>query len=443
MTEMGTRTSAGEPSQTASRPTRASHPLPDTASRLPQARTVVLAPDSFKESLSAAEACASLEAGVLAAWPRARCLRRPMADGGEGTVEAVVGAGAAELVEVVAHDALMRVRRAHVAWDARTRTAVVEAAQGPGLEHVAPEDRDIWGATSAGVGEMVLAALDLGAHRIVIGLGGSATNDGGSGMLAALGVRFRGAEAHEGDAVVPVGPRDLVGVEGMELSGLDPRLREVEIIAATDVTNPLLGPHGASEVFGAQKGASPEDVVLLEEVLSHLADMGERACGRDLRGAAGAGAAGGLGWACLQFLGARMRPGVEVVADLVDLSGAVRGAALVLTGEGSVDAQTLGGKTPMGVARVAAQADVPVVVLAGRVGAGAEDLLDVGVAAVVPIVREAGDLGEVLAAGGGNLTAAAEMVCRLIDLGAGTGDAAGTAGTAGTARAVGTAGTAQ
>lgn len=390
---------------------------------------VVLAPDSFKESLSAVQACAAMARGVGQVWPDAECVWRPMADGGEGTVDAVVRAGAARAVEVVAHDALMRPRRARIAWDEDSATAVVEAAQGPGLEHVSAGERDIWGATSAGVGEMVLAALDLGARRIVLGLGGSATNDAGAGMLAALGVRFRGQDmdeggsagwgpgVHEGGAGVPLGPRGLVDLEEVDVSGLDPRLRGVEVIAATDVTSPLLGERGATAVFGPQKGASPEDVELLEEVLTRLADVGARARGHDCRGEAGAGAAGGLGWACLQFLDAVVRPGVEVVAELVGLADAVHGAALVLTGEGSVDAQTLEGKTPMGVARVAAAAGVPVVVLAGRVGAGAEGLLDHGVAAVVPVVREVGPVDEVLAAGEGNVVAAAATVCRLIGIG--------------------------
>lgn len=394
-----------------------------------RSRTVVLAPDSYKESMDAVAACRAMERGVSAVWPDAHCVWRPMADGGEGTVGAVVRAGAARAVEVVAHDALMRPRRAVIAWDADSGTAVVECAQGPGLEHVGARERDIWGATSVGVGEMVLGALDLGARRIVIGLGGSASNDGGAGMLAALGVRFRREDADEGGTVdegasdseswngVPVGPRGLIGLGSLDVSGLDPRLAEVEVIAATDVTNPLLGPRGATEVFGPQKGASPEDVVLLEDVLGHLADLGARACGHDRRDESGAGAAGGLGWACLQFLDAVVRPGVEVVAELVGLDGAVHGADLVLTGEGSVDAQTLDGKTPLGVARIAQDAGVPVVVIAGRVGPGAERLVEHGVAAVVPMVREAGPLEEVLAAGEGNLAAAAGTVCRLIDVG--------------------------
>lgn len=386
-------------------------------------RTVVLAPDSFKESVDAVGACRAMERGVTRAWPDAHCVSRPMADGGEGTVDAVVRAGAAQAVEVVVHDALMRPRRARIAWDADTGTAVVETAQGPGLEHVGARERDIWGATSVGVGEMVLGALDLGATRVVIGLGGSATNDGGAGMLAALGVRFRregadeGATGDGGAPGVPVGPRGLIDLGDVDVSGLDPRLADVEVVAATDVTNPLLGPRGATEVFGPQKGASPEDVVLLEDVLGHLADLGARACGHDRREESGAGAAGGLGWACLQFLDAVVRPGVEVVADLVGLGDAVHGADLVVTGEGSVDAQTLEGKTPLGVARLAQDANVPVVVLAGRVGSGAERLLGHGVAAVVPVVREVGTLEEVLAAGEENLEAAAETVCRLIGIG--------------------------
>lgn len=378
--------------------------------------TVVLAPDSFKESMSAEEACAAMERGVTRAWPAARCLWRPMADGGEGTVAAVLrGAAGARGVEVVAHDALARPRRAHLAWIPEASTALVEVAEGPGLEHVDADERDIWGATSVGVGEMVLAALDLGVRRLVIGLGGSACNDAGAGMLEALGIRFLDDEER---IVRTRGPRTLCGVRRIDVSGLDPRLAHTRMVAASDVTSPLLGDAGASAVFGPQKGAGPEDVDLLDEVLSGLARLGAEACGKDLSGAPGAGAAGGIGWACQQFLGARMRPGVEVVADLVGLEEAVIDADLVLTGEGSVDAQTLTGKTPWGVARVAVGAGVPVVVIAGRVREGAEELLARGVAAVVPMVRDAGIVDEggspaLLGAGPGNLAAAAEMVCRL------------------------------
>lgn len=385
----------------------------------PSDPVVVLAPDSFKESMSAEEACAALEDGVRRAWPTARCLWRPMADGGEGTVAAVLrGAAGARAVEVVAHDALARPRRARLAWLPDTSTALVEVAEGPGLEHIAVGERDVWGATSVGVGEMVLAALDLGARRIAIGLGGSACNDGGAGMLEALGARFLDDE----DRVVHVyarGPRSMCGISRVDVSGLDARLSHTRVVAASDVTNPLLGESSASAVFGPQKGAGPEDVVLLDEVLRRFADLGAQACGRDLRSAPGAGAAGGIGWACLEFLGATMRPGVELVAELVDLPHTVEAADLVLTGEGSVDAQTLRGKTPWGVARIAHEAGVPVVVIAGRVGEGAEALVAQGVTAVVPMVRDAnlverGGMAALLGAGPGNLAAAAESVCRLL-----------------------------
>lgn len=377
---------------------------------------VVLAPDSFKESMSAEQACAALEVGVLRAWPTARCLWRPMADGGEGTVAAVLrGAAGAHPLVARTHDALTRPRTARLAWFPDTATALVEVAEGPGLEHIAPDERDIWAATSAGVGEMLLAAFDAGARRIVIGLGGSASNDGGAGMLQALGARFLG----DGDRPVDMrGPRTLGAVSRIDASGLDARLADTEVVVASDVTNPLLGPAGASAVFAPQKGATPEDVGPLDASLARLADMGARATGRDLRDAPGAGAAGGIGWACLAFLGATMRPGVEMVAELVDLDGALRGADLVLTGEGSVDAQTLVGKTPWGVARLALARRVPVVVIAGRVGGSADELVARGVTAVVPMVRDAslideGGMASLMEAGPGNLAAAAETVCRL------------------------------
>ena len=375
--------------------------------------TVVLAPDSFKESMSALEACRAMERGILSAWPGTTCLTRPMADGGEGTVEAILTAlgPRARHMQLVAHDALMRPRRASLAWIPDAATAVVEIAQGPGLEHIAPSERDIWGATSVGAGEMISAALDLGARRIIVGAGGSAVNDAGAGMLSALGVRF----IDEGGAVVSAGPRGLLHVETVDVTGLDSRVAEVEVIVATDVSNPLLGPQGASAVFGPQKGASEEDVVLLDDVLARVADLAATACGLDRRDAPGAGAAGGIGWAAQQVLGASMRPGVEVVAELVDLSGALAGAALVFTGEGSVDVQTLSGKTPVGVIDMACTAGVPVIVVAGRVGTGAHRLIERGASAVIPMVRDAG--ADVLAGGPANLQFCTEQICRLIDLG--------------------------
>ena len=365
---------------------------------------VICAPDSFKESLTAVEAAAAMARGVRAVVPDAVVVEVPLADGGEGFVAALASALGAEVRTIDLPDALGRPSRGSFALAGDL--AVLEVAQAVGLGDIAPDERDIMRSSSAGVGHLVRAALDAGARRLVVGLGGSATNDAGAGMLAALGVRFLDAD---GRPVEPV-PADLGRVAAVDASGLDPRLAQVVVEAACDVTAPLCGPSGASAVFGPQKGATPELVPLLDALLGRLA----RLSGRDAVAALpGAGAAGGLGWALLAFCGATTRPGIELVAELTGLDALVTDADLVLTGEGSVDAQTLQGKTPAGVARVAAAHGVPVVVLAGRVAPDADVLLGAGVTALVPITGGVTDLATALREGAANLERATATVVRL------------------------------
>jgi glycerate kinase len=232
-------------------------------------------------------------------------------------------------------------------------------------------------ATSRGVGELIGAALDAGARRIILGLGGSATNDGGAGMLSALGLRILDSSGNQ----IADGGAALADAALIDTGALDPRLAAVHIEVASDVDNPLCGPHGASAVFGPQKGATPEQVRQLDAALTHFADLCTRTLGRDERDRPGAGAAGGLGFAAHAFLNAAFRPGVDVVAELGRLAEAMRGATLAFTGEGRMDEQTLHGKTPAGVARIASQAGVPVVALAGSLGAGYDKLYEVGITA--------------------------------------------------------------
>ncbi|MBO3725194.1 glycerate kinase [Actinomyces bowdenii] len=337
---------------------------------------VVIAPDSFKESMSAPRAAAAMARGVRAAVPRARVIEVPMSDGGEGFTRAVAASLGARLRRVETIDALGRPTAGLMA--VAGTTAVMEMATCCGLELIEPRERDILGSDTRGVGRLIRAALDAGARRILLGIGGSATNDGGAGMLAELGVRLLGP----GGRRIDPAPRGLASLERVDASGLDARLASVSIEVACDVDNPLLGPRGASAVFGPQKGAGPEQVARLDEVLAAWARLTGHA---DLAQRAGAGAAGGLGFALMALLGARLVPGVELVARAVGLEGLIAGADLVLTGEGSVDAQTLAGKTPAGVARIASARGVPTVVLAGRVGADADALLEAGCLAVVSI----------------------------------------------------------
>lgn len=361
---------------------------------------VVLAPDSFKESMTAEVAAAAMARGVRRALPGAEVVACPMADGGEGTAATLVAARGGRLAAVAARDALGRVRAARVGLLA-DGTAVVESAEAIGLGHVAPADRDPVGAGSAGVADLLRAAWATGARRVLVGLGGSATTDGGLGMLVALGAR-----------VLP-GPwparADWSDLAGLDLAGLDPRLAGVRV--ACDVTSPLLGPAGAAAVFAPQKGASPAQVALLEARLAAVA-AALTAAGHDVAQVPGAGAAGGLGAAFLAA-GAHLAPGVELVADAVRLDDALRDADLVLTGEGRVDAQTLAGKVVHGVARRARAVGVPVLVMAGSLGDGWERVRD-ELGAVAPITgpEDPRPLAERLAAGAADLEAATAAALR-------------------------------
>lgn len=299
-----------------------------------------------------------------------------MADGGEGTVEAVLAATGGQWRTASVQGALGESLEAPWGW-LNDATAVIEMAAAAGLEQTPPDRREPLRASSVGVGQLILAALDAGAKRIILGLGGSATNDGGAGLLTALGVRFLDKAGRD----LPPGGAALADLDRLDLTGLDPRLAQIQLDIASDVDNPLCGPQGASHTFGPQKGASPEQVTLLDDSLRQLADVCARDLGRDLRDAPGAGAAGGLGFAGHAFLNARFRPGVEVVAELGKLADAVEGATLVFTGEGRMDAQTLRGKTPAGVARIAQRAGVPVIALAGSLGEGYEELHAGGITA--------------------------------------------------------------
>jgi glycerate kinase len=338
----------------------------------------VIAPDKFKGSLSALEAASAIEHGVLRAAPAmvTRCI--PMADGGEGTVDAFVESGWTRVVVEVAGP---RGEPVQAAYAQRGTAAVIEMAGASGLALLPPEGRAPLHATSYGTGQLVRAALDRGADHLILGLGGSATNDGGAGFLQALGVRLLDRAGND----LEPGGAALADLARIDAAGLDPRLADAKIESLTDVANPLTGPHGASTVFGPQKGASAEDVLALDAALAHFADLATEANGVDVRDEPGSGAAGGLGFALHAFLGARPRPGVEVVAELRGLAAALADADWCFTGEGSIDAQTLAGKTVLGVARLARAAGVPVIAFGGRVAAEAEAALAAQDVLCVPI----------------------------------------------------------
>lgn len=342
---------------------------------------IVIAPDSFKESLSAPKVAAAIALGLSQAAPEAHCVCIPMADGGEGTVEAILAATGGESRINVVQDALGRPIQAQWGW-LPGKVAVIEMACAAGLEHIAVTDRDPLRASSFGVGQLIGHALDIGAQHIVLGLGGSATNDAGSGMLQALGLSLLDAQ---GETLAPGGAA-LAKLAHVDSSRFDTRLKNVEITIASDVNNPLCGPKGASAIFGPQKGATADQVTTLDRALAHFADLCAKVLGQDHRQDPGSGAAGGLGFAARAWMQARFRPGVEVVAELGGLALAIQGAQLVITGEGRMDAQTLHGKTPMGVAKIAQAAGVPVIAIAGSLGEGYQALYQSGIVAAFSLV---------------------------------------------------------
>ncbi|MFD8708242.1 glycerate kinase [Kitasatospora sp. NPDC059648] len=320
---------------------------------------VVVAPDKFKGTLEGAEVAARIAVGIRRAAPGTEVRELPVADGGEGTLTAALAAGFDRVPAKVAGPTGLPV---DAALAVRGDTAVVELAQASGLARLPGGRTAPLAAGSYGVGQLIGRAVSMGAKRIVLGLGGSACTDGGAGMVQALGVRLRDAD----DVELPPGGAALRRLERIELGPSAELLTGVEVVVACDVDNPLLGPRGATAVYGPQKGADGNDLVVLEEGLTRFADQVAAVTGRDVRQAPGAGAAGGVGFAALALLGATMRPGIELLLELLGFDEAVRGARLVVTGEGCLDAQTLHGKAPAGVAAAAARAGVRVAAVAGR-----------------------------------------------------------------------------
>jgi glycerate kinase len=346
---------------------------------------IVVAPDKFKGSLPAAQVAAAIAAGLHAGRPGAEVVTIPVADGGEGTVDAAVAAGFERVPVTAAGPAGDPVQASYAR---RGEVAVVELAGVCGLARLPGGRPAPLTASSFGAGEVLRAALEAGARRIVLGVGGSASTDGGAGLLQALGARVLDTS---GEPVRP-GGAGLREVAALDLTGLHLELHPADIILATDVDNPLTGPDGAAEVYGPQKGASPAEVAALDAGLRRWATVVAAAVGRDWSRTPGAGAAGGVGFAALAVLGATRRPGIELVLDLAGFETALDGADLVITGEGSLDAQSLAGKTPVGVARAAARRGIAVVAVAGRSTLREAELAAAGIAAVYPLTDLEPDL---------------------------------------------------
>ena len=374
---------------------------------------IVIAPDSYKESLSALEVAQAVEAGFRQVFPDADYVLVPVADGGEGTVDAMVAATGGRKETVTVSGPLGEPVEAFYGLTGDGDTAVIEMAAASGLALVPPDRRNPLLTSSRGTGELIRAALDAGARRFILGIGGSATNDGGAGMVQALGARLLDLEGRELDG----SGGDLARLERIDVSALDPRLKECRIEVACDVDNPLTGARGASAVFGPQKGATPEMVQALDANLARLA----RIVGRDLGVAVdtvpGAGAAGGMGAAMLAFFGATLKPGIEIVTAAVDLDDHVRDADLVITGEGRIDFQTVHGKTPIGVARVAKRHGKPVIGIAGSLGAEVGVVHAHGIDAVFSVLGKPCTLDEALRDAAANVELTARNVAAVLRIG--------------------------
>ncbi len=363
---------------------------------------IVIAPDKFKGSMTALQVAEAVEEGLRAVLPGAEIVKVPMADGGEGTVRSLVDATGGRMREAEVTGPLGERRRAAFGMLGDGRTAVIEMAAASGLALVPKERRNPLVTTSRGTGELIRAALEEGCDRLVIGIGGSATNDAGMGMAQALGVRFLDSVGQELEA----GGGALARLARLDLSGLDRRFRgtkgsprPITVTVACDVTNPLTGPEGASHVYGPQKGATPEMVKLLDAALANFARVVEQDLGQSVAGIPGAGAAGGLGAGLIAFLGAELKRGIDIVLEVTRFREQLDGADLVITGEGGMDGQTAYGKTPAGVAKAAKERGIPVVALAGTMGQGIESVYQAGIDAVFCIVDGPCPLEEAMAEG--------------------------------------------
>jgi len=371
---------------------------------------VVAAPNPFKGSLGSPAAARAIARGVRRAWPEAEVAEVPVADGGEGTVEALVAAAGGELVQLTVEGPLGDPVEAEFGLIDGGRTAVVELASSSGLPLVPNSRRDPRVTSTYGFGQVLEAARSRGVSQVIAGIGGSATNDGAAGMAQALGFRLLDAEGRD----LPRGAAALARLDRIEASGLDPAWRKIRVEVAVDVTNPLTGPEGATAVYGPQKGATPDMVAELDAALGRFAEVVERDLGREVANLPGAGAAGGAGAGLVAFLDARLVRGAPLVVEAAGFDRALAGASVVMGGEGRVDSQTAYGKGPAEVAARSARAGVPVVLLAGALGEGWETVLGAGVAAVLPLAERPATLEEMERDAEGLVERAAERACRLL-----------------------------
>ncbi|MCK4662050.1 MAG: glycerate kinase [Bacteroidales bacterium] len=370
---------------------------------------ILIAPDSFKESLSATEVCRFIESGIKKTLFNANITSVPLSDGGEGFVQTIIDATSGRLIKVKAHDPLMRPIDAEYGILGDNETAIIEMTKVSGLELLSSKERNPWITTTYGTGELIRDALNKACKKLIIGIGGSATNDGGAGMIEALGGKLLTTNGKQ----IEKGGGALKQLATIDLANLDKRLSECQVLVACDVINPLLGKNGASFVFARQKGANSEMIKLLEENLSHYANIIQQEIGKDISDVPGTGAAGGIGAGLIAFLNAELKPGFDIIRDILNLDEYIKQADLIFTAEGKVDFQTQFGKTPFGVAQVAKKYNKPVICLAGSIGEGVEVLYNKGILSVFSIINKPMLLDEAIANASLLLEETAERVMRL------------------------------
>ncbi|MBT1870308.1 glycerate kinase [Enterobacter mori] len=376
---------------------------------------IVIAPDSYKESLSALEVATAIERGFREIFPSANYVKLPVADGGEGTVEAMVAATHGRIIHVPVTGPLGEPVEGFYGLSGDDQSAFIEMAAASGLELVPPSQRNPLKTTSWGTGELIRHALDAGVKHIIIGIGGSATNDGGAGMVQALGAKLLDAAQKP----VGLGGGELATLAHIDLTGLDKRLKACRIEVACDVTNPLTGEEGATAVFGPQKGATPEMIVTLDNALAHYAQVIARDLDIDVLNLSGGGAAGGMGAALYAFCGAQLRQGIEIVTDALHLADQVADADLVITGEGRIDSQTIHGKVPVGVANVAKRFNRPVIGIAGSLTADVGVVHEHGIDAVFSVIYTICSLEDALENASENVRMAARNIAAALKVGQG------------------------
>ncbi|MEX3447198.1 glycerate kinase [Staphylococcus warneri] len=374
---------------------------------------IVIAPDSFKESMSAKEAAAAIQEGFSTILPSTiEYDLIPMADGGEGTTEALIDALNAKIITTTVKDPLYRDINANYAYAPQQKIAIIEMAAASGLDLLSNEERNPLKTTSFGTGQLINHALDQGAQKVILGIGGSATNDGGAGMLQALGVKFTDTNGHS----IEPGGIHLLDIQTIDTTQLNSKLKNIDMKVACDVTNPLLGDNGATMIYGPQKGATTKKIPKLDTALSHYHDKIKLQLDKDVKDIPGAGAAGGMGTALLAFLDAQLSKGIDVVLEETHFKSRIKDADLVITGEGKLDYQTIFGKTPIGVAQVAKQFNLPVIAIGGSLGERYEAVYDHGIDSVLSIMNQPMDLQYALDNGPTLLSQTAHNIARLLKL---------------------------